>query len=304
MKTKLKLNYILVFVILALVSVFAYQNCGRAKYTLNGSITNALESVHGTGTTSTINPEDTVCDPQPPTVIDDRAGLAAELYYLQPRPASGTADYISNFFIHTSIIKSPAALFYNQINVPTQMFDKGFLNSQGDYLKTLDGSTLVEYFGLKYSGSFVVKTVAEEGDYQFALLSDDGAALELFVNNTWDQFLINDYISPTKMACSIKTVHLQKDQAIPLRYYYFQGPATQIANILMWRKVTPGNVTLDPECNQYGNDYFFTSSTSAPTQVWTNLLSRGWEIVPMKNLIIPGSIISNPCVPRTTTQPR
>lgn len=64
-----------------------------------------------------------------------------------------------------------------------------------------------------------------EGDYQIALLADDGAVLQASDTGAGFTTLIdNDGTHPTKMACASRTVHMSRDSRIPIKLDYYQGP--------------------------------------------------------------------------------
>lgn len=227
-------------------------------------------------------------------------GVQATLHYL---PDGGATPYgsVAEFFAKSTQV--PADLFFNQINVPTRAFSSGFPANDGSLLKRDDGSTLFEYFGLKIRGRIKLGESDAEGLRQFAVLSDDGSVLELSDGADQSESITVKHENgspntPTRLACGTHAVRMSRSKPMSLSLDYFQGPRYHIALILLWRKLDDSAPNLaEAQCDKYGNDYFFDSSTtpSTPQAAYQRLLADGWQPVPAANLFLPKDDHLNPC---------
>lgn len=242
-----------------------------------------------------------VCDPLNGGQVTQKFytnGIKAELYY---RSSSMPRWYNAGAYV-TSGTKSTQNIFLSDMNVPTRLFTEGFSTTQGQVLKDDQNNKLIEYFGLKMTTNIALTANDDEGDYEFASLSDDGAVLKIKSGNsvTPDEVLIqNDGDHPTRMGCSNQTVRLTKNTMLPVEMTYYQGPRYHIANVLMFRKsATAGQ---DPTCGVTGNEtYFDYNNFSEPQQAFTNLLARGWKVLMPENFRISvDGATYNPCVAGT-----
>jgi hypothetical protein len=247
-----------------------------------------------------------VCDPfggeasSPPPLSSPVNGVKAQLYYR----TSGMPIYTSaqNYID----LAHPAGhdLFFPDINVPTRMFDKGFASQTSDVVKDDNGQTLIEYFGLKMSTVVHLRPEDPEGNYEFSLLSDDGAVMKIRnPDESWSTYINNDGDHPTRMGCATSTVKMTHATKLEIEVDYYQGPRYHIANTLMWRPVTaPAVAGQDKECGQLGNTYFFDpNNNSLPQAPYNGLIARGWKVLDPQNFLIPGSDLNfavnyNPCV--------
>ena len=237
----------------------------------------------------------TVCDPlsaSSTTTTSYEKGLKAQLFYRDtgmPRYYK-TTDYIEK------ARASSQTIFLSDINVPTRMFTEGFVTPSGNVLESDSEEKLIEYFALKAKSHLALTEQDEEGDYELAMLADDGSTLslngELLINNDGDH--------PTRMGCASKITTLKKGDQLPLEMTYYQGPRYHISNVLIWRKATQAG--LDSSCGQLGNHlYFNPDAQSKPQQAFKDLQSRGWKIVKPDNFIISSTTTQvpnpdyNPC---------
>ena len=241
----------------------------------------------------------TVCDPlsaSSTTSTSYEKGLKAQLFYRDtgmPRYYKST-DYIEKTKASTQTI------FLSDINVPTRMFTEGFVTPSGNILQSDAEERLIEYFALKATSHLSLTADDEEGDYELAMLSDDGSTLkingELLINNDGDH--------PTRMGCASKITNLKKGDLLPLEMTYYQGPRYHISNILIWRKASQAG--LDSSCGLSGNHlYFNPDDKSKPQKGFNDLLARGWKIVKPDNFIISSTTTEvpnpeyNPCAAGT-----
>ena len=140
-------------------------------------------------------------------VIPD--GLRGQIYHLKPN-----TDHLPN--LHKA--KPVGAIYTTTLNVPMQVFDRGF-----------PGVTdRVEWFAIAYTGRF---WVTQDGTYRFGLLSDDGSRLWIDGKRLID----NDGIHPPVELFG--KVHLAPGLH-QMEVAYFQGPRWQLALVL--RVAPPG----------------------------------------------------------------
>lgn len=182
------------------------------------------------------------------------------------------------------------------------MFTEGFASQTNDVLKDDTGAKLIEYFGVKFETIIKLGAADDEGDYEIALLSDDGTTLKQ-VSGTKDAPVLTTIIDnegdhPTRMGCSKQIVHMTKDSSLPVQLTYYQGPRYHIANVMMWRKASVAGK--DQACGQSGNEYFFDpNNNSVPLKPYNDLVSRGWKVLAKENFFIPKDETYNPCVQGT-----
>lgn len=217
-------------------------------------------------------------------------GLKATLFYkaLNMPQYTNVMDYINN------TVKSEQTLFFNNINVPTRLFNEGFPLKTGGTISNDQGQKLVEYFALKFESTLQLTSGDQEGDYEIAILSDDGTILNIkdqlqsgSTNPNWERLITNNQVTPTRMGCSSRVVHMTRDKKIPMELFYYQGPRYHIANVLIWRKsLTAGQ---DQDCNKSGNSYFFDPDHASAPMAWTGLVQRGWKVIQDGNFLLPST---------------
>jgi hypothetical protein len=237
-----------------------------------------------------------VCDPFDPNYPGPNDGLVATLYYkLQNQsPLPAVQDYID----HTQ--RSNKYLFFSSLNVPTRIFELGFPTETGTKVQNDAGEDLNEYFALSFSSILKLTESDEAGEYQLALLSDDGAVFKIKQSDgTFKTVVNNDGQHPTRLGCGTETIQMNHSSEVAVQLDYYQGPRYHIAMVPMWRKVT---ATLPPEtsCGLTGNETFFDyAHGSTPQPAYQQLLARGWKPIAAGNWHLPASSIFNPCVPGT-----
>lgn len=237
-----------------------------------------------------------VCEPFSDTQSSDpKFGLSAEMVFrgpLDPRMYS-VGDYFAK------LPKNDQQLFFKDLNVPTRMFYQGFSTPGNELLKNSLGQPLIEYFAIKFNSNLILGRDDSEGTYELAILSDDGARLNLDQGAGLKNFIDNDGDHPTRLGCSTQTLTLKRGQRVPLEYFYYQGPRYHISNILLWRKVDSANRSAEPLCGQLGNHLFFNPDNgSAVMPAYNQLLSRGWSPVKEENFLLSDGDPKefNPCV--------
>lgn len=234
-----------------------------------------------------------VCDPfndNPPISI--KRGVKGSLYYAAPGVQYQTAqEYVDK------ATRSQQSLFFTDVNVPTRMWSSGFATQSSDVVKDDLGAKLIEWFGLKLESNIGLGPNDPEGDYEFAVLADDGVVMKGQLSGVWQTLVSSDGTHPTKMGCSSKIISMTKSTRIPMSLVYFQGPRYHIANVVMWRRASVAGQ--DQECNKLGNNYFFDPNNgSAPLAAYQGLLSRGWKPLSESNYYLSEDSY-NPCVDGT-----
>lgn len=251
--------------------------------------TGCLEEIIGTGNGESIvypPSANVVCNPFGDDPSDSGHGLQARLAYLddsQPRYSS-VIDYIN----YGNPVE--ANLFFNMLDIPTRPFDRGFVTYGGKTIMNQNGNTLYEYFSLHFESGLALDVGDPLGDYQLAVLSDDGAIIQ--VNDTmagYRTIINNDGNHPTQFGCATTPVRMMGDAApIPIKISYHQGPRYHIALTLMWRPWPTEHPVNDPECGQLGNSRYFDSTQNPPTPqpAYNGLLARGWKVLKAKNYVL------------------
>lgn len=264
------------------------------------SLTACLESsdqptvIDGDTEVDVIDPSKIICNPVDdfvPTFLS--RGLVGKLYYLtddQPRYSS-----VDEFIPNAHAID--ADLYFNRLNVPTRPFDRGFYTMDGTLVTNPDGQALYEYFGVELETELKLAPGQAPGNYQFAILADDGAMMRLH-GASGDTVLVNDDgVHPTKMGCQSGSVYMDANTRLPIQFRYHQGPRFHIAMVVLMRPMpTDPALQNDALCGTSGNDAFWNSATNPPTPKanYYSLLERGWTVLEGANYQLPES--SNPCV--------
>lgn len=236
-------------------------------------------------------------------IVSERSGLKCELRYLNSNNKLTTSQKNSlpsvKYFDDTLsyFTKVDEALYLNDVNIPTRLFTSGFAKPDGNLLKDNLGNTLIEYFALRMEGLLKLSASDEEGDYLLSTLSDDGTVVQIKENNIWKTIITNDGSHSTQMGCANSTVKLTRNSEIPIRIFYNQGPRTEIANVLVWKKVD--NIISDNHlqfCGQSSStDFWDPKNPSNYEGPWIrSLYNLGWSIVKPENFLIPNNEV-NPC---------
>jgi hypothetical protein len=296
MKNILRPHFLLFLSIFTLGFLSGCSNSGSSgsNSAVNATATNNLVSKYDLN----IYPVNKlVCDPLVSTAPNPaiNGGLRAALYYLQ----SGQPRYsdVSDFFANA--YKADQTLFLTNLNVPTRNFTEGFSIDDNELVTDDQNNTLLEWFGLHFEANLGLAADQPEGYYQFALLADDGAILQMSTaEGNWQTVVNNDGLHQTQMGCSTQTVYLTHASQIPIQVSYFQGPRYQIALTLMMRLVSdPNSIPAESLCGQSGNYLFFNPDTgSSPQPAYTQLLGDGWTTLEPSNFTLFDKAIYNPCV--------
>lgn len=244
----------------------------------------------------------TVCDPfGGGAIVSQDNGLDGRLYYLAPELPRYTkvADYIQ---AGTPV---DSRLILNKIDVPTRRFEDGFVTQEGKVLATPKGETLYEWFALRLNSSIRLALKDKPGNYQFALLSDDGSVMRVKQDGVWSTLIDNDGFRSSALKVADRPIYFDGNTELPIEIDYFQGPRTHIAIMLLWREWPENGSGAEPLNGRAGNDLYFNSNVkpSAPQQAWFDLISRGWNVVGAENFFLPATSKPNDCVPTLPTNP-
>jgi hypothetical protein len=185
----------------------------------------------------------------------------------------------------------PQGVFLNALNLPTRLNNLGFPTLGGGTLTDINGKTLTTNFALDLNSTLALTASDSPGDYQFGILSDDGAILESIDSTGTSAALVNnDGLHPTLFGCANQVVHFDASTKLNIEMKYYQGPANEIALILLWRKIPAGTSPNDKYCGDSGNSTFFDPTTSKPQAEYIDMTQNlGWSPVAPTNFIMPQS---------------
>lgn len=236
-----------------------------------------------------------VCDPFDPGTPGPNDGMIATLYY---RGANQPRWYTVDEYIQLGQ-KSSKYLFFSKLDVPTRVFSLGFPSETGESIQNDQQQVLNEYFALSVSSVLKLAPQDAVGEYELALLSDDGAIMQIRdANGVYQTVVNNDGDHPTKLGCG-QRITMDRSTELVVKLNYYQGPRYHISLIPMWRKVD-ASTTPEPRCGQLGNNLFFDyNNNSQPQPAYNELLSRGWKPISADNWNMPGFALFNPCTQGT-----
>jgi len=267
-------------------------------------------SLDNTGTELTylpeaVDPATAICDPfgRYADYAGRTYGLHGNLYYSSA--ATGEHYHNTSAYIQSGV-RVAADLFFNQVNVPTRPWDRGFNMSNGQLVVNDLGEPLYEWFGVELNTEIQLSDVDGPGIYQFSVLSDDGAVVEIDSDRdgVYEMLVDNDGDHPTRMGCANQAITMDFTTRVPMRIRYYQGPRYHISLILLWKKLDDTGVEseiqaqmADPLCGQQGNSLFFDSTQSPPTpqSAFIALMDRDWNVLRPGNFLLPGNPEENPC---------
>ncbi len=253
-------------------------------------------------------PERTICDPFSSGPVARDRGLVGNLLYFNHcpgdiAPAPGVQNYIDN----AEIVES--TIYMDRMFIPTRPWDRPFTTETGNQIMNSCSSPtpVYEYFGLRMESQLQLAANDPEGEYQFAILSDDGSIMSWKnEDETETEFINNDGNHPTRMKCATTTVNMTRETKKPFVLKYYQGPRYHISMIVMMRLKPTGTDPDIPinevECDKQGNSRYFDSTQSpvATQAKFYELLSRGWKVLENENYHFPVQA-SNPCIPQEET---
>lgn len=264
-----------------------------------------------------------LCDP----ITGEKApslqhGVAGSLYIKDSDRLYGHFQNVKESLTLSNM--SQQKLFFSDMNIPTTKAKVGFSVGDGTFISDDQGNRLEEDYGIVFNTILKLTDSQSEDDYELSLFSDDGAILEVFVDNKWVEIINNDNQHATKMGCAKNTVHLTKETALPVRVKYFQAKKNYIANVLMWRIALPKVEPTPPKmhsglnfveylnllrryqagraqkmsfCGVSGTGVFYNvEHPERKTLIMNTLIAQGWSVVPKGNLYLPRDKVYNPCV--------
>lgn len=255
------------------LSLSLLTNCSPAEFRFYSEEKQAANGAQGTPV---------VCDPfDSSNIVPAKSGLRGSIHYL----TASQPHYQSSTDIIKFGTKVNAELYMNQVHVPEREFDAGFV-SDGGGITDDSGRLLTEWFALNLESKLKLAPGETPGDYQIALLSDDGSSLYFADPSKRDDVFINhEGDHSTTLGCASQVITMTEKSVIPFNLRYYQGPRNRIALSILWRKIPAGGSLREVECGRGGNDYFYnhgTATTAAtPRAPFNGLLARGWK--PLSN---------------------
>ena len=242
----------------------------------------------------------TICDPFSKSGEKNcNGGFLGEIFYLTDGPRSSfkalgtkTVDYF-----YSNGTKVDALLNLKNIFVPTRSFTEGFPTQTGNAIVDNNGNLLNEYFAFRLNTVAKLDPVTDEpGWYQFATLSDDGSMLNYKASSdgAYQTLVANDGDHSTRMGCSTKAIYVADASRIPMQLKYYQGPRTEIAMVLIWRKVDSETAALDANCGLSSSSAWFGPAPYTDFTIahkWGQLLApdHGWKVMAPTNFVAPSS---------------
>jgi hypothetical protein len=220
--------------------------------------------------------------------------LVGEIYYLnssQQAAFKALNNKTVNYFYSNGTVVN-AILNLNQLFVTTREFSSGFPIGGGQYIKDNDGNVLTDYFAFKLKTVLKLDTAIDQaGWYQLATLSDDGTVISITPSPGASPKTIinNDGDHSTRMGCSTEAIYLDASSRVAMDIKYYQGPRTEIALTMMWKKVSAENSSADSLCGVAGSSSFFGPSpyTDMTGLGFGTLINRGWKVIAPANFIAP-----------------
>lgn len=216
-------------------------------------------------------------------------GLKGALVYYEGADASSKIKSVGDMFKVGKSVDN-TVLYFTRVHVPTRSFADGFDTTGGSKLLTDSGQVLTEWFGLRFESDLQLMDTEEDGYYQMATISDDGSVLELNPGSGYTAAVNNDGITSTRLRCGA-VVALKKGQRLPMRLWYVQGPRTEIAVSVLWRKVASNSVTQPSYCGSTSLN-FFNGGTGALAHA--QMKADGWKVLSPGNYRLNGDV-SNVC---------
>ncbi|MEN0059092.1 MAG: hypothetical protein AAGB31_09670 [Bdellovibrio sp.] len=203
----------------------------------------------------------------------------------------------ANVFFHTSLDGLPewnkadmyisqgipaGTIYLSDIFIPTRSFTSGFPGI----------SDRTEFFGMDIRARMKPSPEMPAGNYQMALLSDDGSIFYIVSSDGKSHIVVDhDYGHGTKLKCGTKAFAFTEE--VNIRVKYFQGPRLSIALVLLYRPWNPDSTGKAP-CPYplESRDYFGPfpvplDATSYPGSAFDKLLQDGWKVVPAESFALP-----------------
>ncbi|MEE2671652.1 MAG: hypothetical protein VYA54_08075 [Bdellovibrionota bacterium] len=178
-------------------------------------------------------------------------------------------------------------LFLSNVDIPERSFLEGFSTQEGQVLQ-VNNEPLFEFFNVNLESIIKIEDQSLAGEYEFAILSDDGSKLHLKPSGAEDYitYIDSSREHAPKFLCgkpqNSESPHVSIAPNLPLdlKINYFQGPRQKIALQFFWRKKIEGRAN---------------SSLCGVSRPHPNTIAQeGWVIVPAEVFTLPGGDV-NPC---------
>lgn len=185
----------------------------------------------------------------------------------------------------------PHVIYMDQVDVAPRHFEMGFSTKNGDYIRNAKNEKIVEWFNVNLETVLKIQLPQEEGFYEFVALSDDGIILNIEDLNEgviYKNFLYAPNTQAPKVICyngpekeKRSLIYLKNGQDYKLGINYFQGPRTEIALMLFWKKIeNPLKYKRSKYCMSTQRDY-------------NVLIKDGFVIVPQKFFHLPAGKVNH-----------
>lgn len=212
--------------------------------------------------------DDTLCDPfnaNETACSVGRTGLVGRLYY-QP-PSLPDSDYnvesgldgewkINDYLTRGVDV---GEIVLSRLFLPTQSQYRGFEKSNGDFVRrkpehqptSRPDAPLKNFFAVSVEGALGLTPADAEGEYEIALLADDGVILEISENamEPYRPIIDADRGHSTSLHCATRRLVFDRSTTKTIRLRYFNN-SSELALVLLYRKVTP-STTAEPFCGDW-----------------------------------------------------
>lgn len=238
-----------------------------------------------------------VCNPfqtEEENMFSFSRGLKGELFHVENGGPVG--DSVTDYIVRGK--RSRITLFFKSVYIRTQKFLSGFNLTAGGLVHNDVDEIIHDHFALRLTGQLTLTRGQSAGNYEFSLLSDDGAVFRIFYQGQWVEVINNDGTHPTHFACGSQHFSLEKGKTYPVEILYFQARQNSpVALVPLWRRVRT-NQRMDPFCRLgkgNGQRYFDEDNLSLPFPAYVALGARGWSAIRGENFILPPDEEFNPC---------
>ncbi len=201
------------------------------------------------------------------------------------------------------MIAEPNPIILSSLDVPDENFEDGFTDSSGKTLNDINGNKLVQFFGLHINSNLYIPANMPAQAVQLAILSDDGSIVYTgtpggALSTATNVLINNDGTRSNTLRCATQVIDMIPGVPVPIHVEYFQGPMVRIALSMFWRPQTDMS-TQEPFCGvEEADSFYFTDSGNGapptPTSNYEALLSRGWQLIPATNYLLPTGV-TNTC---------
>lgn len=246
----------------------------------------------------TESPNQYLCDPISQRYTDNEGKGIQAILRSKSQDMSPRVTSVLEYFDKGTVVDSD--LYFADMYVPTRLFTQGFKTLDSQLLVDPLGKTLMENFSLEFSTRVQLSDSDPEGEYEFGLLSDDGARMFAFQNGEWQEIINNDGVHPTKMGCGYRTLNLKRGEPVDIRVLYYQGPRYHIANSLLFRpkpvETKKRNIFKGVNlCGFANNNFYFNIKKQTKSAGMMLLEAQGWKVLEKVNFKMPLNS-ANPCV--------